>query len=53
LVAGAQHDNGLDDLAAFLVGHADHAALGRYGLLQQRLFDFRRRERVKVGAMLR
>src|SRR5437667_10422340 len=35
--AVAQHDVGLDDLAALRIGRADHRALGHRSVLQQRL----------------
>ena len=39
--AGAQHDVGLDDLAALLVGAADHAAFGDRRVREQRRLDLR------------
>src|SRR5262245_42943516 len=40
-VAAAQHDVGLDDLPALLVGRAHHAAFGDRGMRQQRGLDLR------------
>src|SRR5215469_4262753 len=44
-----QDDEGLDDLAACLVGHADDGALGDIGVAQQHFLDLRPRDAVAAG----
>src|SRR5262249_50822155 len=42
-------DEGLDDLAACLVGHSDHGALGHVRVAQQHLLDLRTGDAVAAG----
>ena len=45
----AEHDEGLDDLTAIRVGHADDGALGHRRMLEERALDLERPDAVGGG----